>query len=74
MIENTAKTPTTNILQRMKIIANLRNNDVMFLESDGVKYEEYLVLLIFKDISKKIPLITRRILDLICDYLAIYNT
>ena len=47
MLGTTLNIMTKNILQRVKWIKNLRDNDTAFLESDGVNYNKYITFLIF---------------------------
>ena len=54
----------------VKIISNVCDNGVNFLESDGVKYKEDPGFLLFEDISKNIPLINQRKQFLIYEYLS----
>ena len=65
---------TSNIFQRVKLITNLHDDDVTFLESDGVKYKEDLALILSKDILKKNTLITQRKTCLVCEYLTTEDT
>ena len=46
----------TNIPTRMKMIANLRNEDIIFVESYGVKYKEGIIFICFGNTMKNIPL------------------
>ena len=62
--------PTTNINSRVKRIAGLTYPDCTALENEGIITEEDLQFLEFVDLPATIPVVKRRKLNLIIQYLA----
>ena len=66
--------PTTNIDQRVKRIADLENGHVGLLQGDGITTEDDLTFISFVDLNQGIPIVKRRKIQLICQYLADGNS
>ncbi len=61
--------PTTNLSQRVKRLANLDDAQVQLLDTEGLVVEEDLRMIEFEDIPLGIPVVKRRKLNIISQFL-----